>query len=251
MTFLELYGDAITTEIGTSDTTQRFTTARRKAAVNFGMQEFNRLTNCFVKRYDLALVDETAEYNLQAVSDFFRLPGAQQLPVIRIVDGSDTTYIGGKELPQRSTDWLDTNESGWRNADAGTPTAWYLREDADDTYFGLSPAPSITGAEVWTARIPYVAVPATLTADADVPFAALPRLIPYHQAIAHLASAKMELLRKNYGAADRQIQIASGYIADFVTSRGVEGPQHVQFQRDYLGDANMHRATLETGDPRR
>ena len=55
MTFLELYGTELDRELGTTDRTQRFTTARRKAAINAGQLEFVRRTECLT-REGLAVV---------------------------------------------------------------------------------------------------------------------------------------------------------------------------------------------------
>ena len=255
MQFLELYTTALDTELGSIQTTL-FTTVRRKRAINLGQTEFLRLTNCYVRRYSLTLVDDTAEYDLIASigeANFFRL--SSQLPVIKRTISSTVTHLGGQDLPRRSPDWLDEHRPGWRDADEGTPTAWYIREEEGTTLFGLNPPPKIAVGDTWLGLIPYVAIPDTLSGDTDEPFSTgtptQTDLRPYHQALAHFGAGKMELLRRNYPASDRQMQLFAGYVADFLENRKVEGPQHVVLARSYLGDANRFGRHYESGDPRR
>jgi hypothetical protein len=47
--FSSLWGRLLTQELGTDDSTQLFTDARRKAAINDGIREFADLTECFVR----------------------------------------------------------------------------------------------------------------------------------------------------------------------------------------------------------
>jgi hypothetical protein len=261
MTFLELYGDALDQELGTADRTRLFLTAKRKLAINVAQTEFLRLTNCYVRRAEIDLEDGTHEYDLLAAigdSNFFRLDGARELPVIqRESSTGDYTYIGGDDFVRRSTDWLDRHSPGWRNSGhSGTPDAWYVRQDNGTLLVGIAPPPSIPAGDEWLLLVPYVAVPDTMTSDSDIPFStssnAQSSLIPFHQALVHHAASKLELLRKNYGASDRQTQLFAGYAADFLQSRQPDGPQHVTMHHDYLGSANKHRSTFgDTGDPRR
>ena len=259
MTFADLYGTELDTQLGTTDRTQRFTTARRKSEVNAGMREFNRLTSCYVRRGSITLVDDTGEYDLIAgigATLFLRL-APDQLPVVKRSISSDITYLAGKDLPRRSPDWLDDFSPGWRDADAGTPEYWYTRDDDGDLMIGLTPPPSIEAADAgaWLLLVPYVAEPTAMSADADVPFTTAAEvkvsLTPFHPALAHYAAAKLELLRKNTPASDRQMQIFGGYVTDYLQSRAVAGPQHVVLARDYLGEANKMRDNFDVRDPRR
>ena len=128
MDFVGMYGDAIDTQLGTTDRTQRFTTARRKLEINSGQREFLRLTNCYVRRKDITLIDNTREYDLIAEiaeANFFRLTGSDQLPVIKRTISSVVDYIAGEtDFPRRTPDWLDRFDPGWRASTKGTPTAW-------------------------------------------------------------------------------------------------------------------------------
>jgi hypothetical protein len=47
--FSSLYGARLDEELGTDDTSDLFTTARRKSAINRGVREFAELTECFIK----------------------------------------------------------------------------------------------------------------------------------------------------------------------------------------------------------
>ena len=65
MTFLELYGTELDRELGTVDRTQRFTTARRQAAINAAQVEFVKRTECLTRSVSISLVDGTREYDLE------------------------------------------------------------------------------------------------------------------------------------------------------------------------------------------
>lgn len=240
MTFLQLYGEKLSIELASSDTTILFTTARRKAAVNEAQDAFARMTGC-TKRYgSIAVVDGTAEYDLETITDYIRLAGA---PSIKIVGTSDTRYIQGPDdFPRRDVEELDRTDPSWRAASDGTPSAWYIKEDGGATYFGLNPAPDVTVGDTWTIIVPYVADPADMSLDAAVPFTfssnSLLRLVPYHQALAHYAAGLLEPLRKNYTGVTRQMQIYSGYVAQYLQQQREDGRDQLIDIRDYFGESH-------------
>ncbi|MCR4340643.1 MAG: hypothetical protein NUW01_12250 [Gemmatimonadaceae bacterium] len=241
MTFENLYGEKLTIELASSDTTQLFTTARRKQAINDAALAFARITGCTKKYGSVSIVDGTQEYDLEAnFTDYMRLAGA---PSVKIVTSSDTRYIQGpKDLPQREAEWLDANDPNWRAVSAGTPQAWYVKSDGGAENLGFYPAPDVGSGETWSVIVPYVATPLTMSATSDVPFSlgtspnAMIRLAPFHQALAHGAAASLELLRKNYSGAQRQTAIFNGYVAQFLGQTRVDGPSVVTFARDYYGE---------------
>jgi len=257
--FSDLYGELLDIELGTADRTQRFTTARRKAAINRGVQHFIRLTSCFVIEHSEALVDEQQEYDLGAVitSDkFFKL--ADQQPYIKqTTSGGVVTYIDGDSFVRRSVNWLDRHEPGWRNASSGTPQYWYVRETAENVYFGLYPKPNEPSGDTHLLQIPYVAYPADMTADGSIPFAtteggaAKDYLRAYHQALVHYAAAELEKLRKNYQVAGAQFEAFIAYTEDYLASRRPTGGDQVSFSHSYLGRADNAFGMARAPDWRR
>ena len=241
MTFVELYGEALSIELGTADTTQLFTTARRKAAISRAEDAFVRMTDCSKRYASLAITTLTQEVSLTAVTDYIRLLGD---PSIKIVN-DDTTindiYLQGVDFTRREPEELDRTEPGWRGVDAGTPTSWYLRTDGGILYLGAHPTPEVPDDETWTWRVPYLAAPDPMAADADIPFSIKPsatrlpmlELYKYHQALAHYAAASLEPLRKNYAAYTRQMQLYAGYVAEWLQSKRAGGPEQVRLERNY------------------
>lgn len=239
--FVELYGDRLDRELGSADRTHLFTSARRKAAINDAQREWVRLTEALVRELVFTLVDEVAEYDLESRADDFWLLARQGVEVSQTDSDGNVTVYAGDDLPRRDVVWLNREEANWRTASAGTPTCYYLREDAGTTKVGFYPAPDIGAGEIWTARVPYVAQPADLVADADEPFTvngnSAARLRPWHQALTHFAAAQLELLRRDSAAHDLQIQRFTGYVTQFLQAHRPRGGTHVVFARDYRSEA--------------
>lgn len=250
MTFLELYGDALDTELASSDRTQLFTTARRKKEINNAMIDFVRLTHC-TKRYGtIAISDGVSEYDIYAtLTDFRRLDGA---PSIKIVDGSDIRYIQGRDdFPFWTPEELDRLQPGWRTASPGTPAAWYVR-DADGQYLlGMTPAPDVTGAEVWSWLVPYTAQPTAMSGDSDQPFTVngnpLVRLRDYHQALVHYAAGKLEALRKNETGTNRQMGLYAALVAQYLQEQREDSQSQITLAHNYY----RSRSAAQTEDWRR
>jgi hypothetical protein len=247
MTFTQLYGTHLDIELATADRTQLFTTARRKQAVNDGMNAFVRQTGC-VKRYgSIALVDSTEEYNVYTtLTDWIRLAAA---PSISITSGSTVRYYQGRDdFPRRDPEELDLLEPGWRASSDATPRGWYFRENGGTKLLGVYPPPDITGSDTWAWIVPYIAKPTVLSADGDVPFtisaAVSLQLEPYHQALVHYAAAQLEPLRKNYAAATRQMELYAAYITEYKTQQQHDGPDQVLLLKDY------YRPHTRARDPR-
>jgi hypothetical protein len=257
MTFLELYGEALDRELGTTDRTIAFKTATRKSVVNEGVREFNRLTNCFTKQTTVLLTDAVSEYDLRSLialgdDDYLRL-AKQGVEVHKVDAASQHTYWAGDDLPRHDIPWLNRFQPGWRTASKGTPQSYYLREDGGHEYWGLYPAPSVGAGETWTGIIPYVALPPLLVADPDVPFTAngVPKttLTDWHKAAVHFAAGQLEkYVRKNQQAYADQLQLFGGYVADYVAQQHPKGGQRVTMAKTYY---RPRGGITRVQDPRR
>lgn len=260
MTFLQLYGTKLDRELGSSDRTSRFTTVLRKEYVNEGQRVFNEHTSCFVKRVALAITTLVQEVDLEATSvitagDY--LWPSKTSASLRRYDGSgsantDYSYVEGPDLVYKTEEELNQIEPGWRAASAGTPRYWYLREDSGSLYFGLHPTPSIPAAETWTVYFPYVAIPADMSADADIPYSvsgnARTTLIPYHEAILAYAAAQLEKLRKNWDGVERQMKIFAAYVAKYTGDKAPKRGSTIRLKTDYR---NRPMANVRLLDPAR
>lgn len=250
MDFATLYGTELDRELGSSSTVL-FTTARRKAAINAAQLEWVKRTECLQKETAITLVDETQEYDLETtITDFTWI--AKRGPRVKIVSGSTTRYISGDELEFTSTERLDDEEPGWQAVSAATPTKYYVRRDGGSVYLGLHPAPSISGTDVWTVIVPYVILPADMTADADEPFTVssnvLKSMRPWHRALVHHATYDLEKLRKDQQRSAAQLQLFELEVAKFVGVEKPKGGQHVRFQTDYRRQATF--TSVRRFDPR-
>lgn len=258
MTFLQLYGDALDTELGSADRSETFTVAKRKLYINNAQGEFNRLTECFTReKNDIAITDGVAEYDLEAVITAFDYQWiAKQGIEIKRVTSTTTYYYGGDLLPRVDIDQLNRTNPGWRSAPNGIPTSYYLREDGGSVYLGFTPAPTVVVGETWTLTVPYVANVPDMVGDSDQPFTlsgnAKIALRAWHQGLVHYAAAKLELLRMNAQGEGVQMQKFGGYLADYLQKRRVKGGTHVLFARNYNTERpSRASAGWQHQDPRR
>lgn len=203
MTFADLYGTELDRRLGSDDTDQLFTTVLRKDAINKAQEWFIEKSGCLWKTASITLVTTVAEYDLEQQitgEEFIGL--ARQGPDIQITPATGSVrYLAGEDFPRRTIDWLDQEDPGWRTADAATPTGWYVREEAAQTIFGLTPAPLIAAGDTWILRIRHIVQAETMTDDADEPFTldgtVKTSLRPYHDVLADYGASLMELLRKD------------------------------------------------------
>lgn len=235
MTFDQLYGVELTRELGSADTSQLFTTARRKAAINAAQLEWVKRTECFTRQTTIAIVDGTQEYDLETVSDFL-LISAQGVS-IAIVKGSTTRYIEGDDLKVTTVQRLNQEEPGWRAVSAGTPVKVYTRRDGGLRYLGFHPAPDVGSGETWTAIVPYVALAPDLAADADEPFTVsanpVKSLRPWHRALVYYAAFDLEKFRKDAAREQTQLQLWENEIQRFLSAEKPKGGQTIRMARDY------------------
>lgn len=259
-TFSHLYSSALDYELGTDDSTTLFKDARRKQAINEGIEQFADLTECFLRQSTITSSHGVREYSLQSTVN---LPGAdyirtsKQRPEFQLLSshgGSSVqiTYVAGESFERREVDWLNQYEPGWRESTGGTPRYWYERMDGGIRYFGLHPPPEIGSSETAKVIFPYVAKPPTLTSDTDVPFSIASTasgastgirtdLDVYHQAVVHYAAHKLEKLRVNDQASQTQMQIFLGWVERFINDRRPKGGQTVRTARNYFAEIRARR----------
>jgi hypothetical protein len=223
--FSSLYGRLLGQELGTDDSTQLFTDARRKAAVNDGIAEFADLTECYVSVSTIVWTGGTLEVDLNSTvipnQDFVRL-AAKQSPEVLYTDASSrVTQVSGDDLRQVDVAWLNRAQPAWRFSTVASsvmqlPARFYLRPDHGALYFGLVPVLSTGSSASAKVLIPYVAKPPVLTADTSEPFTDSGNvrldLRPWHRAAVHYAAHQMEKLRRDDQASDRQLQRFLAYV---------------------------------------
>jgi len=245
MVFSDLYGSQLDKELGSSDTSLLFTTAKRKAEINRAQAWFVEQTECLTRETTIAIVDGTQEYDLEAnISDFLRI--SKQGVELKIAPSSgDPTWYAGKDFPRRDIVWLNANEPGWKNSDTGRPWCWYLQEDGGTVNLGVVPVPDVLSGETWTLYVPYVARPADMSADADEPFTvssnAKKLLSPWHDALVYYAAAELEKLRKNVPRSLELLQYAQSRVQDYKARMQPKGGTHISFARDYRKEAGRLR----------
>lgn len=262
--FSSLYTARLDEELGTDDSTTLFTTARRKSAVNRGLEQFAELTDCLVRWSTLVLTGGTGEYDLNstaviAATDYVRLT-ATPIEFFYTDASSNVTILSGQDdLPHRSIKWLDDNEPGWRlsttaSTTAQLPSLTYLRADGGSLYLGFWPTPSTGSSASMKALIPYLARPSPITSDTSEPYtlggALRVDLRVWHQASVHFAAHQLEKLRRDEQASQAQLQMFLGYVSRyFQNTRGRQG--HVISQaRRYFTRGGSLRQTDRPEDPR-
>ena len=245
--FSQLWGDDLTTELGTSDTSVLFTDARRKHALNQGYRQFADLTECFVKRSTITVSSSAQEFNLNSSatmagsSGFLRI--ASEGPVYRKTDTDGNQQIyAGESFQQRAIPYLDSADEGWRSTQTpGDPSGWYLRDDGGSQFFGLDCPADVSTSETVELLIAFVANPSSMTSDTAIPFAVSTNyrndLYPYHQGLVHYAAHQMEKLRRDDERADKQMQLFLGYVQRYLQAHRKKGTNGVRTARSYFRDA--------------
>ena len=257
MNFETMFGIQLDHELGSVDSTVKFTTARRHAAINEGCAEFADLTECLIRVSTVTITGGTAEYDLHssaviAGQDFVRLAADQPVEFHYTDASSRTQYMAGDDLPERTVRWLNQHEPSWRDSTSATgaqlPQIFYLRPDGGALNLGFYPMPSTGSSASAKAVVPYVAFPTPLTADTSQPFTVNSSvrldLRPYHQALVHFAAHQLEKLRRDDQAADRQLQKFMGYVTRYLQSMRRKGGVSLTFARNYF------RRRPEVQDPR-
>lgn len=237
--FSSLYGELLSKELGSEDTTQLFTTVRRKREINNAARWFVTQTECLIRTEIITLTDEDGEYDLEAEisdSDFGKV--AKRGVTVKIVPASGSTrWLTGPDLPRRTVEWLDDYNPGWRTATASTPTGWYEYREGGTHMIGLTPAPNIPVGDTWTLHVPYVVKVADMTNDNDVPFTiggnVLSELEPWHDALVYYAASELEKLRKNTEQVVFLKQMAEARVLDWLDKERPVGGKSVTLTRSY------------------
>lgn len=245
--FSTLYGARLDEELGSQDSTVLFTTARRKAAINQGQEEFARLTKCCVRHSTLTIASTASEYDLVDATTF---PNADFVewasdPVeFRYTDlAGIVTVLAGSDLPRRDVPWLSRSIPGWQvsTVAAGTeqmPMLWYDAVRGPHHYLGFYPAPSSGSSASMEAHLFYIARPAPMTSDTAEPFtfssSVRTDLRPFHKALPHYAAYQLEKLRKDPEASDRQYQRFLVYVTQWLQDQRRRGGSVVTYARNYF-----------------
>lgn len=252
MQFSDLYGTELTRELASSDTANLFTLVRRKAAINAAQLEFVKRTECLQRQTTVALVDDTQEYDLDAITNAdFGFISKQGLS-IRITSGSNVRYLEGDDLEETTVERLTTEEPGWRAVSNGTPTRFYIRADGGTLNLGLHPKPDVTGSDTWVAIVPYVCIPADMSADSDEPFtvSANPRkdLRFWHRALVHYGAYDCEKYRKDIGRGSAQLQLFEAELQKYEAALKPKQGTAIRMVKDYRMVGRMGRR--QPWDPR-
>lgn len=258
--FSSLYGSRLDRELGTDDAAVLFTTARRKAAINEGVEQFADLTECLLRRSTLTITGGTAEYDLNSTTvipdgDFVRW-GKEQIAV-RYTDAAGQVQIAtGDDLQHRDIPWLNRFVPAWQDSTVSSatgqqmPTYTYERMDGGARYLGFTPTPSTGSSASMVAVLPYIARPTPMTSDTSEPFtvggAVRGDLRIFHQALVHYAAAQLEKLRRDDQASAAQTQAFMGYVERFAALMRKRGGETISVARRYFSTQR------DTGtDPRR
>lgn len=253
--FSQLWGDDLTTELGTNDTSVLFTDARRKHAVNVGLRQFADLTECFIRRSSVTVSSSAQEFNLNSSatlpgsSGFLRI--ASEGPAYITTDTAGNQQIlAGDDFPQRAIPYLDATDQGWRSTSSpGEPTGWYLRDAGGAKFFGLDCPADVSTSETAELLIPFVANPSSMVSDTAMPFTVSTNyrrdLLPYHQGLVHYGAHLMEKLRRDDERADKQMQMFMGYVQRYNMANRKKGTNGVRTARPYFRDAS--RRNVEVG----
>lgn len=245
--FSSLYGSRLDRELGSADSTQLFTTARRKAAINEGIQQFADLTECYRSSDDLPWASKQRELNL---STFAGADNVVRLDAEGVVftytDSAGTAIVvAGDDLPRVDRTWLSRYRPGWQTSTVSTgtvqlPSAYYVNAQSGELVLGLTPTPSAgsTNATL-TCRVSFIARPLTLTADTDEPFNdsngnGRSDLRIYHQAVVHYAAAQLEKYRRDSQASAEQMQAFMGYVQRYIGASKRKGGQAIALATSYF-----------------
>jgi hypothetical protein len=242
MPFSDFYGDSLSIKLGSSDTTELFTTERRKNAINDAALWFVTETSCLWKTGEIPIVSGTAEYDLELllvnVDDDNFIKIAPQGPMVTIANVSKPTrYFSGREFPRRTIQWLDDEMPSWRADNPGEPIAWYERSEAGQELIGVYPTPLVASGDSWSLLVPYVIRPDTMTADDDEPFSvegdSKVSLTAWFDALLYYAVYLLEPLRKDLARAAQFKALADERVRDYKDKQVPPRQVVIQLARNY------------------
>lgn len=246
MIFSSLYGTRLTRELGTDDTL-RFTTARRKQAINDGMIEFANLTECCVRWATATITGGTSEYDLNSSTVIpgadFKTFGKEPVEFTYTDASSNVVILSGGDLVRRDIAWLNVYEPGWRLSTVASsvmqlPRYYYLRPDGSALMLGFTPMPSTGSSASASVRIPYLAQVAPISSDSAEPFtfnsSVRTDLRPYHQGLVHYGAYLLEKIRRDPEAGQRQLQLFMTYVSRYVQDMRIKGGRTIMQARSYF-----------------
>ena len=244
-TFSQLWGDDLSNELGTNDTSVLFTDARRKHAINEGLRKFANLTECVVTRSSVTVSSSAQEFNLLSTSNlsgssrFLRIASEGPAYITTDTAGNQQILAGARDFPQVAIPAMDAVSGEWRSTESpGDPTGWYLRKSGGALYFGLDRPADVSTSETAELLIPFVAHPSSMTDSTHVPFAVSSNyrrdLEPYHQGVVHYAAHLMEKLRRDDERANAQLKAFTGYVALYKDQDRPKGARHVRSAGQYF-----------------
>ena len=246
-TFETLTGILLDQELHSADSTTLFTSTRRSQAVNDAYAEFCELTECLLRVSTVACSCNTARYNLLASTtlgstDFVRLaPRGVEYHLLSSGGGSSArlTQLSGDDFPRRDTEWLNKYEPGWRQSTTPQmPTGYLVDESSGNYVLQLDRPPDVGSSEAASLVVPFIARPALMTSSTDVPFTigsnTRSDLTPFHQALAHGAAARLEKLRADTEATDRQYALFLSYVNRYTEKVRRRGGAFVTQAKQYL-----------------
>lgn len=249
MNFGELTGFYLDAELRTDDSTVLFTSTRRSQAINDAYDEFCDLTECLLRVSTVTCSCNTATYNLNSSAvmstNFVRI-AARGVEYHRLSShggsSAQLTQLAGDDFPRRDVEWLNVYEPGWRQSTTPTdPHCYALEMDGGAHQIRLVGPPDIGSSETGKLLVPFVAKPDPMTSTSDVPFtvgsATRTDLYPFHQALVHGAAYRLEKLRGDDQAQDRQRALFLDYIERFTGKFRAKGKNMVTFARHYLREA--------------
>lgn len=242
-TFSQLWGNDLTLELGSNDTSVLFTDARRQDAVQKGLQQFADLTECCLIQSSITVSSSAQEFNVlssalagSSAAPFSRM--ADQGPVYIVSDtaGNQRFTAGDEDFPERKINFLDAAQEGWRSTTPGSPSGWYQRASSGARYLGLDCPANVSTSETAKLLVPYIPVLSTLS-DTAVPYFGRTDLAIYHQASVHYGAHLMEKLRRDDERAEKQLQNFLGYVNRYNAQKAKKGMKSVRSARSYFRNA--------------
>jgi hypothetical protein len=255
--FEQLYGPLLDREINTNSSLagSPFSSANRIQAINDAQEEFADLTECYTRQSSVVVSCNTSEYmllssgTLGGSTDFVRL-SAQGVEYRLWSSGPNvillTLLAGEQDFPQRSIEFRNRIEPGWRQSTSlGMPSGYYVRADGGNLRIGLDRQPLIGSSQRGELVIPYVARPVPMTSSGDVPYTfnstTRTDLAIYHKALPHYAAYKLLPMIGDDQGAQNQLQKFMGYVTRYLQNARPKGGQVVQLGRNYLQLARSGR----------
>ena len=259
--FSSLYNTRLSRELGTDDSTQLFTTARRKAAINEAIGEFAHLTRCLTRTSTFTVTGGTGEYDLNSTTvitggDFERVDPRGEVEFLYTDASSAVTALRGDQLPRKDLDWLSREWPDWKESTVASsvmqlPQLYYLRADGPALWLGFAGVPSTGSSASARVVVHYLAQPSALTSDTSEPYTVNSSvrvdLRPYHQALVHYAAAQLEKLRRDQEASIGQLQKFVGYIQRYEQLMKALTHRTITVARRYFSEQRAAR-TMDAPD---